>query len=77
MTSMTRKLSEAGVTSNMAYTAAAASVGLSLLSWTASRMAGQGTNERADRWGIFIGEWAPTFMALGLALRMEEARSKK
>ncbi|MGW1438655.1 hypothetical protein ACWD7M_25845 [Streptomyces griseus] len=23
---------------------------------------------RADRWGIFVGEWAPTFFALGLAL---------
>jgi hypothetical protein len=24
--------------------------------------------ERADRWGLFVGEWAPTFFALGLAL---------
>ncbi|MCU7827256.1 hypothetical protein KSNIM_37610 [Kitasatospora sp. DSM 101779] len=24
--------------------------------------------ERADRWGIFVGEWAPTFFCLGLAL---------
>ncbi|MEU3396626.1 hypothetical protein [Streptomyces filamentosus] len=24
--------------------------------------------ERADRWGIFVGEWVPTFFALGLAL---------
>ncbi|WP_398864471.1 hypothetical protein [Streptomyces pakalii] len=23
---------------------------------------------RDDRWGIFVGEWAPTFFALGLAL---------
>ncbi|GHE25784.1 hypothetical protein GCM10018781_77660 [Kitasatospora indigofera] len=28
---------------------------------------GQGV-ERADRWGIYVGEWAPTFFGLGLAL---------
>jgi hypothetical protein len=28
--------------------------------------------DRADRWGIFIGEWAPTFFALGVGLRLDE-----
>lgn len=28
--------------------------------------------DRADRWGIFIGQWAPTLMAMGVALRIEE-----
>jgi hypothetical protein len=30
--------------------------------------------DRADRWGLFVGEWAPTFFALGVALRIEEAQ---
>ncbi|MDR6974118.1 hypothetical protein J2X68_000796 [Streptomyces sp. 3330] len=60
------KLHKAGVTSEHAYLAAAGSIGLSLMSWLASNRAEN--VERADRWGIFVGEWAPTFFALGLAL---------
>ncbi|WP_071659853.1 hypothetical protein [Streptomyces humi] len=33
-----------------------------------SLKAEQASIERADRWGIFAGEWAPTFIGLGLAL---------
>ncbi|MEU5257096.1 hypothetical protein ACF1AO_33745 [Streptomyces longwoodensis] len=61
-----KRLHDAGVTSEHAYLAATASIGLSLVSWlTSSRTENL---ERADRWGIFVGEWAPTFFALGLAL---------
>ncbi|MFD0526589.1 hypothetical protein ACFQ1I_03880 [Kitasatospora arboriphila] len=60
--------SRGGLTSEHAYTAAFASIGLSLLSWGISMKAEQAGVERADRWGIFVGEWAPTFFALGLAL---------
>jgi hypothetical protein len=28
--------------------------------------------DRADRWGIFVGHWAPTFFGLGNALRSYE-----
>ncbi|MFE2918310.1 hypothetical protein ACFRKE_01670 [Kitasatospora indigofera] len=63
-----RKLHEAGITSEHAYTAAFGSIGLSLASWVISMKAEQAGVARADRWGIFIGEWAPTFFALGLAL---------
>lgn len=69
---MIAKLSEFGVTSEMAYAAGTASVGIALLSWCVSRKKEEGGTERADRWGIFIGEWAPTFFALGVALRLEE-----
>ena len=69
---MIAKLSELGVTSEMAYAAGTASVGIALLSWCVSRKKEEGGTERADRWGIFIGEWAPTFFALGVALRLEE-----
>ncbi len=39
-----------------------ASIGLSLASWLASHQ--QEDLERADRWGIFVGEWAPTRLAV-------------
>ncbi|MFC8508861.1 hypothetical protein ACFU3J_08830 [Streptomyces sp. NPDC057411] len=61
-----KKLNEAGIKSEHAYLAAVGSIGLSLFSWVASNK--QENLERADRWGIFVGEWAPTFFALGLAL---------
>ncbi|GAA4980641.1 hypothetical protein [Kitasatospora paranensis] len=70
-----RKLHDAGVASEHAYAAAFGSIGLSLLSWMTSLKAEQAGLERADRWGIFIGEWAPTFFALGLALATYEERS--
>ncbi|MFB7428017.1 MULTISPECIES: hypothetical protein [Streptomyces] len=61
-----KKLHDAGMKSEHAYLAAAGSIGLSLASWLTSRRSEN--LERADRWGIFVGEWAPTFFALGLAL---------
>ncbi|MEE1820096.1 hypothetical protein PUR59_34425 [Streptomyces sp. SP18ES09] len=61
-----KKLHEAGLRSEHAYLAALGSIGLSLSSWLASSR--RESLERADRWGIFVGEWAPTFFALGLAL---------
>ncbi|WP_406193472.1 hypothetical protein OH807_02830 [Kitasatospora sp. NBC_01560] len=67
-----RRLHEAGITSEHAYTAAFGSIGLSLLSWLASMKAEHAGVERADRWGIFVGEWAPTFFGLGLALAAYE-----
>ncbi|MFJ9523190.1 hypothetical protein ACIRPK_33720 [Kitasatospora sp. NPDC101801] len=63
-----QKLHQAGLTSEHAYAAALGSVGLSLLSWAVSMKAEKAGVERADRWGIFVGEWAPTFFGLGLAL---------
>ena len=31
-----------------------------------------GTGLKRDRWGIFVGHWAPTFFALGIALKNQE-----
>ncbi|MEU8516404.1 hypothetical protein AB0C76_33195 [Kitasatospora sp. NPDC048722] len=72
--SIVRRLHEAGITSEHAYAAAFGSIGLSLLSWVASMKAEQAGVERADRWGIFVGEWAPTFFGLGLALAGYESQ---
>ena len=71
---MIAKLSEMGATSEMAYCAGAASVGLAFLSWTVSKQKEKAGMDRADRWGIFVGQWAPTFFALGVALRLEEKK---
>jgi hypothetical protein len=66
-----RALSEAGFRSEWAYLGGFASIGLSLASWLLSR-AKKDDRAQSDRWGIFIGHWAPTFFVLGLALKHEE-----
>jgi hypothetical protein len=66
-----RALSEAGVRSEWAYLGGFISIGLSLGSWLASR-AKKDDRAQSDRWGIFVGHWAPTFFVLGLALKHEE-----
>jgi hypothetical protein len=65
-----------GIKSNLMYTAGIASVGLAFASWAASNRLEAAGLERADRWGIFIGEWAPTFFGRGIALRTEEMRDE-
>ncbi|MFJ9671295.1 hypothetical protein ACIRP5_10975 [Streptomyces sp. NPDC101221] len=64
-----KMLHEKGVKSEHAYLAAFASIGLTVAAWATSLKAEPGVNiDRADRWGLFVGEWAPTFFGLGLAL---------
>ncbi|MFV5996070.1 hypothetical protein ACNPQM_27545 [Streptomyces sp. NPDC056231] len=61
-------LHEKGLKSEHAYCAGFLSVGLAVASWAGSLKAECRGMERADHWGIFVGEWAPTFFAIGLAL---------
>jgi hypothetical protein len=66
-----KAIHDMGIRSEHAYMAAIASIGLSVASWATSLKAEPGGHAdlaRADRWGIFVGEWAPTFFGLGLAL---------
>ncbi|MFF8275812.1 hypothetical protein ACF05T_06800 [Streptomyces lateritius] len=64
-----KKLHDMGIRSEHAYTAALASIGLTVAVWAGSLTMEPGTGlARADRWGLFVGEWAPTFFGLGLAL---------
>ena len=35
-------------------------------------MKAEASRAQADRWGLFVGEWAPTFFAIGISLRLEE-----
>jgi hypothetical protein len=70
-----KSMHKMGIRSEHAYLAAMASIGLSVATWVASLKAEPGPHAdlaRADRWGIFVGEWAPTFFGLGLALSQFE-----
>ncbi|MDT3395216.1 hypothetical protein RKE29_00870 [Streptomyces sp. B1866] len=68
-----KRMHDAGVRSEHAYLAALMSIGLSVATWGGSLKAEPGTGlARADRWGIFVGEWAPTFLGVGLALSQYE-----
>lgn len=66
-----KRMHDMGIRSEHAYTAAMVSIGLSVFTWATSLKAEPGSHAdlaRADRWGIFVGEWAPTFFGLGVAL---------
>jgi hypothetical protein len=68
-----KKMHDMGIRSEHAYLAAMASIGLTVVAWAGSLKIEPGIDiARADRWGIYIGEWAPTFFGLGLALSQYE-----
>lgn len=69
---MVKLLRKAGMTSTMMYAAGFASIGMSVAAWFTSRNIESRGIARADRWGIFVGQWAPTFFALGNAMQIEE-----
>jgi hypothetical protein len=66
------KAHELGIRSNHAYVAGFASIVISLAAWLLSRGNKKDDKAQSDRWGIFIGHWAPTFFAIGLALKHDE-----
>ena len=65
-------LHEVGFRSEYAYIAGFASIALSYVAYTVSRGRNSDDKAQSDRWGIFIGHWAPTWFALGIALKLEE-----
>ncbi|GGS10878.1 MULTISPECIES: hypothetical protein [Micromonospora] len=69
---MLERLHESGIRAEHAYLAGFVSIGLSFTSWFLSKNLERAGVARADRWGIFIGEWAPTFFAIGNGLRTYE-----
>lgn len=71
---MIKMLHNLGVKSEYAYTAGLASVGLTWVAWLVSRGKPDDDRDQSDRWGLFVGEWAPTFMAIGVALKLEEQK---
>ncbi|WP_422737190.1 hypothetical protein ACN263_27785 [Micromonospora sp. WMMD729] len=71
---MLKRLHESGLTSEHMYMAGFVSIGLSFTSWFLSKHLERAGVARADRWGIFIGEWAPTFFAIGNGLQGYEKK---
>ena len=62
----------AGIRSSHAYIGGFLSIILSIVTWSTSRAKPGDSKAQSDRWGIFIGHWAPTFFAIGLALKSKE-----
>lgn len=69
---MINALRDFGVTSSMAYSAALGSIALSFFAWGTSRR--KEDIPKAQRWGIFVGLWTPSLLAIGNALKLEEER---
>ncbi len=69
---MIKQLNELGFRSEYAYIGGFASIGMSFVSYFISRAKKGDDKAQSDRWGIFVGHWAPTFFALGVALKLEE-----
>lgn len=71
---LVERLHGMGMRAEHAYAAGTISIGLSVVSWLVSKKVENAGSDRADRWGIFVGQWAPTFFALGNGLRSYEKK---
>ncbi|MCZ2404543.1 hypothetical protein IV498_15490 [Paenarthrobacter sp. Z7-10] len=71
---MIEKLHDMGIKSEYAYAGGFASIALSFIAWASSQAKDSRDKAQSDRWGIFVGHWAPTFFAIGLALKLEEKK---
>ncbi|MHB8589668.1 MAG: hypothetical protein ACYDA0_12570 [Candidatus Dormibacteraceae bacterium] len=71
---ITKWLHRFGIPSDAAYVAALASIAGSIVAW-AWRNEEDAAN--AERLGIFIGLWAPTFMLIGNSLKSEEVAGRE
>lgn len=69
---MLEQLHKSGLRAEHCYVAGVLSIGVAVASWLTSKKLENAGIARADRWGIFIGEWAPTFFAMGNGLRTYE-----
>jgi hypothetical protein len=66
-----RTLYRFGVPSDLAYGAGVVSIAGAIIAWA---MRNEKNAANAERLGIFIGLWAPTFMIIGNALQQQESR---
>ena len=67
---LVKLLRSSGISSDVLHVAALASIGGSILTWRAAKS--KGDPAHAERFGIFIGLWAPTFFALADAVKQQE-----
>jgi hypothetical protein len=71
---LVKTLRSTGISSDVLHLAALASIGGSILTWRAAKS--KGDQAHAERFGIFIGLWAPTFFALADAVKQHEVSGK-
>jgi hypothetical protein len=62
---MIKLLKAAGITSSISYAAGFLSVAASIAIWNSNKA---NDAPHAERFGIFVGLWAPTFFAIGNGL---------
>lgn len=62
---MLRKLKSFGFNANLSYALGFLSVIASIAVWLTQGGGGDEAGAAGERLGIFVGLWAPTFMALG------------
>lgn len=74
---MVEMLRNLGLRSVHMHAAALASIGASIAAWSTSRALEDASAAKAERWGIFVGLWAPTFMQIGNALQTDEQISTR
>jgi len=65
-----RALHRMGLPSDVFYLASFASIAASILAW---RIRSEKDQAHAERLGIFIGLWGPTFMLMGQGIQQLEA----
>jgi len=68
---MIKSIRGLNITSNMAYGASLLSIFLSIAIWSLRR---EGDSAHAERFGIFVGLWAPTLAIFAHALEQHEHR---
>ncbi len=70
---MVDTLEKVGVTPSVAYASAGVSVLLSIAIWALRRGEDRANSER---FGIFVGLWAPTLMVVGKVMEDRDARKQ-
>lgn len=69
-----KALKTIGINSDLMYSLGFASVATSIAVWSGAKKSGDSAH--AERWGMFIGLWAPTFMALGNGMDESEKKAE-
>ncbi|MEO8108321.1 MAG: hypothetical protein ABI720_13515 [Actinomycetes bacterium] len=72
---LAQRMKDIGITSDVLQILGFASVLGSIATWRTAT--GSGDSAHAERFGIFVGLWAPTFFALAGQLAVVEAQDAK
>ncbi len=67
---MIKLIRSLGINSELLYVLSMGSIVASIAAWAGSRS--QQDKASAERWGIFVGLWAPTFVSLANAVKADE-----